>query len=150
MNPLDVNYDARVWLFGLRRLCRPTTIIWLLHLRHLKSYCSTPSPWSLLCRRLIYVSVLIQNSDLILDISVCTRYLGLQSTWIVMVSSVGLGGLGVRCSPRDPRFAGSNPTEVDWFFQSVKIQSTCPPGETLSWGPESEISGSLKTSSTKK
>ena len=25
-------------------------------------------------------------------------------------ASVGLGGLGVTCSPRDPRFAGSNPT----------------------------------------
>ena len=32
------------------------------------------------------------------------------------------------CSPRDPMFAGSNPTEVS------------PPGG----GPESEISGSLK------
>ena len=29
---------------------------------------------------------------------------------------VGLGGLGVTCSPRDPRFAGSKPTEVDGFF----------------------------------
>ena len=26
---------------------------------------------------------------------------------------VGLGGLGVPCSPRDPRFAGSNPTDVN-------------------------------------
>ena len=30
------------------------------------------------------------------------------------------------------------------FFQDVKILSTSPPGGTLSWGPESEISGSLK------
>ena len=29
---------------------------------------------------------------------------------------VGLGGLGVTCSPRDPRFTGSNPAEVDGFF----------------------------------
>ena len=58
--------------------------------------------------------------------------------------SVGLDGLGVTCSPRDPRFAGSNPTEVDGFFQDVKILSASPPGGTLSWGPESEISGSLK------
>ena len=29
---------------------------------------------------------------------------------------VGLGGLRVMCSPRDPRFAGSNPAEVDGFF----------------------------------
>ena len=31
--------------------------------------------------------------------------------------SVGLGGLGVMCSPLDQRFAGSNPAEVDGFFQ---------------------------------
>ena len=55
--------------------------------------------------------------------------------------NVGLGGLGVTCSPRDPRFAGSNPAEVDGFFQGVKILSTSPPGGTLR---ESEISGSLK------
>ena len=35
--------------------------------------------------------------------------------------AVGLGGLRVTCSPRDARFAGSNPTEVDGFFQDVKI-----------------------------
>ena len=40
---------------------------------------------------------------------------------------VGLGGLGVPCSPRDPRIAGSNPAEVDGFFQDVKILSTSPP-----------------------
>ena len=34
--------------------------------------------------------------------------------------SVDLGGLGVTCSPRDPRFAGSNPADVDGFFQDVK------------------------------
>ena len=47
---------------------------------------------------------------------------------------VGLGGLGVTCSPGDPRFAGSNPAEVDGFFQDVKILSTNPPGGTISWG----------------
>ena len=47
---------------------------------------------------------------------------------------VGLGGLGVTSSPRDPRFAGSNPTEFDGFFQDVKILSKSPPGGTLSWG----------------
>ena len=41
---------------------------------------------------------------------------------------VGLGGLGVTCSPPDPRFAGLNPAEVDGFFQGVKILSTCLPG----------------------
>ena len=34
---------------------------------------------------------------------------------------VGLGGLGVTCSPRDPRFPVSNPAEIDGFFQDVKI-----------------------------
>ena len=29
---------------------------------------------------------------------------------------VGLGVLGVTYSPREPRFAGSNSTEVDGFF----------------------------------
>ena len=33
---------------------------------------------------------------------------------------VDLGGLGVTCSPRDPRFAGSNPTEVYGFFSVRK------------------------------
>ena len=47
---------------------------------------------------------------------------------------VGLGGLGVTCSPRDPRFVGSNPADVDGIFQDVKILSTSPPGGTLSWG----------------
>ena len=50
---------------------------------------------------------------------------------------VGLGGLGVKCSPRDPRLAGSNPAEVDGFFQEVKILAQAGV-------PESEISGSLK------
>ena len=36
---------------------------------------------------------------------------------------------------------GSNPAEVDGFFQDVKILSTSRPGGTFS---KSEISGSLK------
>ena len=31
---------------------------------------------------------------------------------------VGLGGLGVTCSPRDPRFVDSNLVEVDGFFRT--------------------------------
>ena len=46
---------------------------------------------------------------------------------------VGLTGLGVTCSPRDPKFAGTNPAEVDEFFQDGKILSTSPPGGTVSW-----------------
>ena len=56
----------------------------------------------------------------------------------------GLGGLGLTCSPRDPRFAGSNTAEVDGCFQDVKILSKSPPGGTLSWGSRVYISGSLK------
>ena len=48
---------------------------------------------------------------------------------IFNISSVGLSGLGVTCSPRDPRFAGSNSAEVDGFFQDVKILSTSPTHE---------------------
>ena len=33
---------------------------------------------------------------------------------------VGLGGVGVTCSPRDPGFEGSNPAEVDVFFSGRK------------------------------
>ena len=68
---------------------------------------------------------------------------GIRILWVVYIfhTFVGLGGLGVTCSPRDPSFAGSNPDEVDGFFQGVKILSISPPRGTLSWGPESEISG---------
>ena len=37
---------------------------------------------------------------------------------ITYTNIVGLGGLGVPCSSRDPRFAGSNPTDVDGFFRT--------------------------------
>ena len=50
----------------------------------------------------------------------------------LLVKLVDFGGLGVTCSPRDPRFAGSNPTEVNGFFQHVKILRTTPPGRTFS------------------
>ena len=35
-------------------------------------------------------------------------------------SIVGLRGLGVTCSPRDPGFAGSNPAEVEGFSSERK------------------------------
>ena len=40
--------------------------------------------------------------------------------FINVFNLVSLGGLGVTCSPRDPRFAGLNPTEVDGFFSGRK------------------------------
>ena len=61
-------------------------------------------------------------------------YTVIKGHTIKLVSFVGLGGLGVTCSPRDPRFVDSNSAEADGFFQDVKLLSTCPPGGTLSWG----------------
>ena len=57
-----------------------------------------------------------------------------QHLWTLNINQIGLGGLGVPCTPRDPKFAGLNPAEVDGFFQDVKILSTSPPGRTLSGG----------------
>ena len=37
-------------------------------------------------------------------------------------------GLGVTCSHRDPRFAVSNPAEVDGFLSGRKIPENKPPG----------------------
>ena len=50
------------------------------------------------------------------------------------MAQVSLDGIWVTCSPRDPSFVGSNPAEVDGFFQDVKILSTSPPGGTFCWG----------------
>ena len=54
----------------------------------------------------------------------------------VILWQLVLVGLGITCSPRDPRFAGSNPAEVDGFFQDVKILSASPLGGTSNWGPQ--------------
>ena len=43
-----------------------------------------------------------------------------------------LGDLGVTYLPQDPRFTGSDPSEVNGFFQDVKILSTTPSSGTLS------------------
>ena len=47
---------------------------------------------------------------------------------IIVSSPVGLDGLGVTYSPRDPRFAGSKSAE------DVKILSPSPPRGTLGCG----------------
>ena len=54
--------------------------------------------------------------------------------FIYLFIYVGLGGLGVTCSSRGPRFTGTNPVEVDGFFHDVKILTPNPPGGTFSWG----------------
>ena len=43
----------------------------------------------------------------------CTN---ITKTEIVKTRDVGLGGLRVTYSPRDPRFGGSDPAEVEGFF----------------------------------
>ena len=53
---------------------------------------------------------------------------------------VGLCGLGETCSPRDPKFARSNPAAVDGFFQDVQVLRE----RLWAGGSESEISASLK------
>ena len=53
---------------------------------------------------------------------------------VIKYAAVDLGGLGVMCSPRDPRFMGSKPAGVDGFSQDVKILRTSPPGGTLNLG----------------
>ena len=63
-----------------------------------------------------------------------TWSLTLREECKLRVFEVNLGGPEVTCLPRDPRFAGSNPAEVDGFFQDVKILSTSGPGGTLSCG----------------
>ena len=61
------------------------------------------------------------------------------------LNTVGLSGLGVMCSPRDPRFVGSNPTEVGRFFSGRKNPEHKVLREGLNaGGPESEISGLSK------
>ena len=39
---------------------------------------------------------------------------------LLLLLLVVLGGLGVTCSPRDPRLMVSKPTEVDGFFSGRK------------------------------
>ena len=43
-----------------------------------------------------------------------------MKTMDVIIDDVGLGGLRVTCSPRDPKFVGSNPAEFDGFFSGRK------------------------------
>ena len=58
--------------------------------------------------------------------------------------TVVLGGHGVTCSPRDPRFTGSNPAEVDGFLGRKNPEHKSSEKDFKLGGPESEISGSLK------
>ena len=50
---------------------------------------------------------------------------------------VGLGGFGVMCSPRNPRFTGSNPTEVNGFFSGRKNPEHKSSGRDFKLGVQS-------------
>ena len=84
----------------------------------------------------VFIIVLQAWSKQIRTLCLKPRLRNPEVQYFVHLSCVpgGLGGLGVPCSRRDPRFAGSNPIEVDEFFQDVKILSTSSPRGTLSWG----------------
>ena len=53
----------------------------------------------------------------------------------------GLVGLGVTCSLRDPRFAGSNPAEVDGFFSGRKDPEHKSSGRDFKQGVPSQRIG---------
>ena len=76
------------------------------------------------------IKTIERNADVLLN---ACKYIGLAvNIGKTKYMEVGLGSLGVTWSPRDPRFAGSNPTGVDVFFQDIKVLSTSPLGGTLS------------------
>ena len=53
----------------------------------------------------------------------------------VQIKIVGLGGLGVTCSHRDPRFAGSNPAEIDGFSGSKNPEHKSSGSDFEPWVP---------------
>ena len=69
-----------------------------------------------------------------------SRSASLKLRHVLAIVCVGLGGLGVTGSPRDPRFAGSNPAEVDGFLSGRKNPEHKSSGRDFKL--ESEISGS--------
>ena len=65
-------------------------------------------------RRMSFYRPLCYNSRVHCPLLQCLR----TANAILACPHVDLSGFGVTCSPRDPRFAGSNPTEVDGFFRT--------------------------------
>ena len=80
---------------------------------------------------LVSPETLCWKFSLLIYISVHLKKI-LYTNEVVYLTLVGLGAIGVTCLPRDPRFADSNPAEVDEFFQLLEILSTSPSGWTLS------------------
>ena len=62
-------------------------------------------------------------------------YIGVYN--IIHMGVVGLGCLGVPCSPRDPRFAGSNPAEDDGFLSRRKSLERKSSGRDFNLGAPS-------------
>ena len=56
---------------------------------------------------------------------------------LVMKLKVGLSGLGIMCSPQDPRFTGSNPAKVDGFFLGRKNPEYKSSGKDFKLGVQS-------------
>ena len=63
---------------------------------------------------------------------------------------IGLVGLGVTCSSRNPMFAGSNTTEVDGFYSGRKISEHKSSGRDFKLGvPSLRFQARQRTSSEK-
>ena len=80
------------------------------------------------------IKIIRENASLTTSVQVSPRATQPNTlpVWNLILNNY-LVGLGVTCSPRDPRFVDSNPAEVNGFFQDVKILSSSPPGGILSW-----------------
>ena len=81
-------------------------------------------------------SLIIKASYDLLQCECCNTINTIGMTCLFHMKVLGteesvLGGLWITCSPRDPRFAGSNPAELDEFFSKRK-------------SPEHKSSGSLR------
>ena len=63
--------------------------------------------------RFDYILKIIQNHNSIYKLQLQYFKITQRPVQTATEDFVGLCGLGVSCSPRDPRFAGSKPAEVD-------------------------------------
>ena len=100
----------------------------------------------------VYLQIDLDNNGIIIRINyfspaawLSSRYLLIKKSrirssafpWefsLVQNYSVILDGFGLQCSPRNLRFADSNPAKVDEIFEDVKVLSTSPLRESLNHG----------------
>ena len=64
----------------------------------------------------------------------CANFPTYPLIFMTNITLIGLAGLGVTCSPRDKRFAGSNPAEIDGFFSGRKNPEYKSPGRDFKLG----------------